>query len=242
MREKHSVHLSVIITVYSETKALAETVERLLRHDRGYINEIILIVSPRSSARCLDICAALAATYKLVSFYRQEHNPGVGRAVRQGMNLAEGEYIALMSADLETEPEAVDRMVKTIEKTGCDAVIASRWLAGGGFKNYKRIKLILNWTFQNIFKRIYGTEIGDLTFGLKIIKKELVDAIAWEGTFHEIFIETTLKPLLYGADMRQVPTVWSGRKEGASKNSFWINWRYVWLAVKLIGKKNTFYD
>jgi dolichol-phosphate mannosyltransferase len=157
----------------------------------------------------------------------------VGRAVREGLAAASGDYIAIMSADLETEPEAVDRMVKEIELTDCQAVIANRWMKGGGFRNYHPLKLVLNWLFQHLFKRIYATDIGDLTYGFKILQKELVDAITWEGTLHEIFIETTLKPLLQNASVRQVPTVWTGRKEGVSKNNFYINCRYVWMAVSL---------
>lgn len=157
----------------------------------------------------------------------------MGWAVREGLAAASGDYIAIMSADLETEPEGVDRMVKQIERTNCQVVIANRWMKGGGFQNYHRLKLVLNWLFQQIFKRIYATDIGDLTYGFKILKKELTDAITWEGTLHEIFIETTLKPLLLNVSISQVPTVWTGRKEGVSKNSFAINCRYVWLGLKL---------
>jgi glycosyltransferase involved in cell wall biosynthesis len=226
------IRLSVVITVYSEESSLEKTIERLMASDRGYIHEILLVVSPRSSRRCLEICRALPAENPRVIFRLQE-NPGVGRAVREGLAAATGDYVAIMSADLETEPEAVDRMVREIERTGCQAVIASRWMKGGGFSHYHPVKLWLNWLFQQIFKRVYATDIGDLTYGFKILQKPLIDAIPWEGTLHEIFIETTLKPLLKNASIRQVPTVWRGREEGVSKNSFYINCRYVWLALRL---------
>ncbi len=221
-----------MITVYSEEEVLLHTVQRLMEQDSGYLHEILLIVSPLSSARCLDICRSLSREYPRLYFHLQTR-PGVGHAVREGMAAATGDYVALMSADLENEPETVGRMVKQIEQTGCQAVIANRWMAGGGFRNYHPLKLALNWGFQNIFKRLYATDIGDLTFGFKILKKDLIDTIDWEGTYHEIFIETTLKPLLQNAAIRQVPTLWTGRQEGISKNSFLINCRYVWLAVKL---------
>lgn len=221
-----------MITVYSEETTLWETVQRLTENDRGYIHEIILMVSPLSSSQCLDICRALAKAYPRIKF-RLQQEPGVGRAVREGMAVATGDYIAIMCADLETEPETVDRMVRKIEQTNCQVVIANRWMKGGGFHNYHPLKLVLNWLFQCLFKRVYATDIGDLTFGFKILKKDLADAITWEGVLHEIFIETTLKPLLKNATICQVPTVWTGRKEGVSKNSFYVNFRYVWLALTL---------
>ncbi|OQX60427.1 MAG: hypothetical protein B5M56_11070 [Desulfococcus sp. 4484_241] len=175
-----NIELSVVITVYSETVSLVETVERLLAQDRGYIREVILVVSPFSSADCMAVCGRLS-----------------------------------------------------IEQTGCDVVVANRWLPGGGFSDYNPVKLVLNWLFQHIFRIVYATRIGDLTFGLKILARDVIDAINWESRLHEIFIETTVKPVRYGYTVEQVPTFWRGRKEGRSRNSFFINLRYVWMAIRV---------
>ncbi|MCP4754563.1 MAG: glycosyltransferase, partial [Proteobacteria bacterium] len=105
------IKLSVVVTVFSETFSLSETVERILKNDRGYISEILLAISPRSSQECIDICQHLNRKYDRIKLHMQKNNPGVGWAIREGMELSQGNYIALLSADLETEPEAVDRMV-----------------------------------------------------------------------------------------------------------------------------------
>ena len=228
------IRLSVVVTVYSETFSVKETVERLLRHDRGHIQEIFLVLSPLSSKESFSVCRELEKTYPLCRIHIQEHPKGVGWAYREGMALARGNYIALMSGDLETEPEAVNRMVRKIEETGADCVVASRWLPGGGFVRYDKTKLALNWLFQKIFRILYWTKLTDLTYGFKILKKEVADAIQWEGTLHEIFIETTVKPLRAGFMCVEVPSVWIGRKEGVSRNTFWRNFRYIRLALKTL--------
>src|SRR6056297_426003 len=109
------IRLSIIITVFSETAALMETIDRLLARDRGYIHEILLVVSPLSSSECRAICRALTENHAPVHLLVQQHNPGVGRAVREGFAAASCTHLAVVSADLETEPEAVDRMVRAIE-------------------------------------------------------------------------------------------------------------------------------
>ena len=227
------IELSVIVTVYSETFSVAETVERLRKLDRGYIKEIILVVSPRSSAESQEICGSLAAD-PLIRMHIQRRNPGAGWALREGMELATGSHIALMSGDLETEPEAVDRMVRKIEQTGCDCVIGNRWLKGGGFQNYNPVKLVLNWIFQMTFRALYRTRLGDLTYGFKILSSQAAKTTDWTGTMHEIFIETTVRPLRRGYRFEQVPTVWIGRREGTSKNTFARNFRYVRLALEVL--------
>ena len=228
------IRLTVVVTVYSETFSVKETVERLLASNRGYILEILLVVAPRPSKESFAVCRDLEKKYPCIKVHVQERTPGVGWAYREGMTLAKGNYIALMSGDLETEPEAVDRMVKKIEETGADCVTASRWLHGGGFVNYDKTKLVLNWMFQKLFRILYRTKLTDLTYGFKILKKEVAKCIEWEGTLHEIFIETTVKPLKAGFVFEEVPSVWIGRKEGVSKNTFWKNFRYIRLAIKTL--------
>src|SRR6185295_3737382 len=89
--------LSVIVTVYSETFSVTETVTRLLQNDRGAIREILLVVSPRSSPECLTICHDLARSNEIVRVHIQQNGPGVGWALREGMSLAKEECVAIMS-------------------------------------------------------------------------------------------------------------------------------------------------
>ena len=235
MRKKMAlsdIKLSIVVTVYSETFSIDETVETLLGGDRGYLKEILLLTSPRASEETFSICKAWVAKEPRVKLVVQKNNPGIGWAYREGMQAATGNYVVLMAGDLETEPAAVDRMVRRLEETGCDEVIANRWLPGGKFTNYDPLKLVLNWIFQKVFRVLYWTRIGDFTFGLKLLSKEVADAVGWEGTMHEICIETTVKPLKMGYYLEQVPTVWVGRKEGRSVNPLWRNFRYVKMGLK----------
>jgi len=149
------------------------------------------------------------------------------------MAAASHELVAIMSADLETEPEAVERMYVKMRQTGADVVIGSRWEDGGGFVNYDRVKWVCNWAFQKIFQVVYGTRLNDLSYGFKLFQYKVIQSIAWESTHHTIYLETTLKPLLEGYNMVQVPTVWIGRREGESVNPFFRNFAYVKLALAL---------
>jgi dolichol-phosphate mannosyltransferase len=228
------IRLSVVVTVYTETFSIHETIRTLLSLDRGYISEILLVVSPKSSAETFAICKEWQEREPRVKILVQKNNPGIGWAYREGMQAATGNYVALMAADLETDPAAVDRMVAKIVETGCDEVVANRWMRGGKFENYDPIKLVLNWIFQNSFKLLFWTDIGDLTFGFKILSKRVVDAIQWTGTLHEICIETTVKPIKMGFYVEQVPAVWIGRREGRSVNTFFRNFRYVRTASDVL--------
>ena len=231
-----NIELSVIITVYSEEKSLAETVAILFKNDTGYIREILLVVAAASSAACQEVCRRLATEDHRVIVVPQKNNQGVGWAIREGFSAARGNYVAIISADLETDPETVAVMVQKIGQTACEVVIADRWLPASRFENYSRGKLILNWLFQHLFRPLLSTSVGDLTYGFKILHQRVVKSIEWEGTRHEIFIETTIKPIKEGFSVTNVPTIWRGRQEGRSKNNFLNNLRYVWLAIKVVSQ------
>jgi dolichol-phosphate mannosyltransferase len=233
-RSAKDIELSVVVTVFSETFSIRETVDILRSHDRGYIKEILLLISPRASQESFAICHQIAREDPRVRVVVQQQNPGIGWAYREGMAAAAGNYVALMAADLETEPAAVDRMVDKIMQTGCDGVIANRWLRGGGFVNYDPTKYVLNWIFQKIFRALFWTKISDLTFGFKILSKEVARTIPWEGTLHEICIETTIKPIERGYRIEQIPSLWVGRQEGQSVNTFFRNFRYVGMAFRTL--------
>lgn len=225
--------LSVVVTVYTESISVIETVDRLIKADGGALREIILVVSPRASAETMRICEQLAECRPMVRLHIQHRVPGVGWALREGMKLATQECVAIMSGDLETEPEAVERMYKKMKETDADLVVGSRWAKGGGFQNYNPVKYVFNWLFQQLFRIVYCTKIDDLTYGFKLLRKRVIDSIEWESAFHEIYIETTIKPLKSGYHLEQVPTVWIGRREGESVNTFFRNFGYVKLALKV---------
>ncbi len=227
------LHLSVVVTVYTETLSVAETVRRLLLNDHGSIREILLVLHPGSSQATKQICADLEAKYDVVRVHIQQKTPGVGWALREGMNAASEQAVCIMAGDLETEPEAVERMFQKMKSTGADVVLGSRWAPHGGFVNYGFVKHILNWMFQRACRVIYSTQMDDLSYGFKILRKRVIESINWECAFHEIFIETTVKPLRRGFHFEQVPTIWVGRTEGASVNTFVRNLKYVSLALKV---------
>jgi hypothetical protein len=87
---RRSVELSVVVTVYSETFSIIETVNRLVAKDRGYLKEILLVVSPKSSPECMAICKDLVRDRPFVKMHIQERNPGCRLGLPRGNAAGEG--------------------------------------------------------------------------------------------------------------------------------------------------------
>ncbi len=214
-----NIELSIIIAVYSETQSVIETIRRLFKMDSGYIKEIILVVAPRSTSACLEICRQLAKDDPRIQCRIQENNPGVGLAFREGIKMARGTHVVVMAADLETEPETVERMVKKVRETDCAAVSPSRWLKGGGFRGYGGWKIAANFLFQKYFMLLFKTPVSDLTLGYKLYKAGIIQMLNLESSGPEMVFESMLKIIRSGGRIEEIPTLWVRRSEGTSKNA-----------------------
>ena len=230
------LRISVVLPVYSETETVRQVVDWLRDQLAERLEEVIIVLSPRSGEPSLAICRELEAADPRVRLHIQQRNPGLGYAVREGLERARGNAVLMIDSDGEMEIETVPRMIAAMLERDCGLVVASRWIKGGGFSGYSPVKYYLNWGFQQFFRILFRTPIHDLTYGFKLIRAEVVRRVAWEGTLHEIACETTLKPIRLGVRVAEVPSRWTARTQGASKNTFLRNFRYVATALKVLAR------
>jgi hypothetical protein len=226
--------LSVVLPVYCETDTVRQIAHWLLRNLDELLAEIVIVVSPRSQPASRAVCEELSREDGRIRVLVQTNNPGLGHAVRQGLERTTGNLVLMMDSDGEMEIETVPVMLAEMANGHHGLVVASRWSKGGGFRGYSKVKYCLNWAFQQLFRTLFWTPVRDLTYGFKLMRGELARGIVWEGTLHEIACETTLKPIRLGVSTGQVPTHWTARTQGVSKNTFWRNFRYVATALRIL--------
>jgi dolichol-phosphate mannosyltransferase len=226
--------ISVVLPVYSETETLRAIVTWLRETLQTQLDEITIVLSPNSQDASRRVCEALVHDDSRIRLHTQEVNPGLGNAVREGLSRTRGNVVLLMDSDGEMEIETVLHMLAEMATGRWGMVVASRWMPGGGFSGYSRLKYRLNWLFQQCFRLLFWTPLSDLTYGFKLMRGELARGIVWEGTLHEIACETTLKPIRLGVPVTQVPSQWTARTQGASKNTFFRNFRYLAMALTIL--------
>jgi glycosyltransferase involved in cell wall biosynthesis len=222
--------VSVLLPVIDETTSLEKTVEVLLAENPKTIHEILIVVCKKTTPEARAICQSLEQQYPGLVQVREQVRPFLGGAMRDAFEWAQGTHVLMMASDLETDPSTVKDLIATAA-SGFDIVTATRWTKTGGFEGYSPLKFVLNWTFQQLFRMLYGTRLSDLTYGFRIFKIQWVKSIAWQELRHPFLLETVLKPLRLGARIVEIPTVWRTRTEGISHNTFWQNFVYFRTAL-----------
>lgn len=225
--------ISVVLPVFSETDSIREVVNGLKDILAGRLLEIVIVMSPKSGPETRAVCEEMVKSDSRIRLQVQQLNPGLGNGVREGYAATTGNWVLNIDSDGEMEMDTVRRMLEKIDTGQYDLVVASRWMKGGGFSGYSPLKYVLNYGFQQLFRILYWTQVNDLTYGFKLMRGELARGIVWVGVMHEIACETTMKPIKLGARACAVPSKWTARVQGQSKNTFWRTFRYVSMALKI---------
>ena len=211
------VAVSVIVPTYREADNLPVLVPRLATalKQAGLSFEII-IVDDNSPDATPQVCAELATQHPVRLEVRTSER-GLSSAVVHGMNLARGDVLVCMDADLSHPPEKVAELVKTLDD-GADFVIGSRYVRGGttaeGWGLFRwlnsKVATLMAWPLTATSDPMAGFfAIGHDTFQAA----RNLDPIGYKIAL-ELLVKCRCK------DVREVPIHFENRLHGASKLSF----------------------
>ena len=172
--------LSIVISAYNEAESLPELFKRIsdvfVSRETKY--EIIVIDdgSTDGTWRTIDECSALYPI-RAVSFRR---NYGKSAALFCGFEMAEGDLVVTMDADLQDSPEELPEMIAMIREGEYD--IVSGWKKKR--HDSKLTKNIPSKIYNATARRITGIKLHDMNCGLKIYKRDVIKNIEVYGEMH----------------------------------------------------------
>lgn len=220
---------TILLPVMDETYSLKETVDTIMKEcETDDIAEVILLLCDRTTNSARMTAEKLVQQYsnRISIFIHNQKLSFVGGAIREGIDMAKGSHLIMMSSDLETDPRVVPVFISKAKEFPDRIITATRWRKGGGFQRYNKIKLLCNLIFERGIGLFYFCRLSDLTYAFRIFPTVLMRHIRWEELKHPFFLETALKPLRLGVKFVEVPAHWVARTEGSSQNTFFANFKY----------------
>lgn len=227
--------VSIILPAINETTSFRETVDVILKTcHKNDLCEFLIVLCDKTTPDCVqtanEICNMNSGV--ATSIYYQQR-PFVGAAMQEAFERVKGSHVVMMSTDLETDPHLIKVFIERATRNPDHIITTSRWIKGGGFEGYSKIKLISNFIFQRIIAILFGCKNTDLTYGYRIFPTKLMQSIIWEEAKHPFFLETALKPLRLCVKIDEIPAKWVARVEGESQNSFFKNFEYFRTAYRI---------
>lgn len=228
--------LHIVIPALNEEASIEETLRQIVTHVNMPCE--IIVVNDHSTDRTAEIVRAFAEQYTWVRLVDNEGPGGFSNALQVGYQTAGEGAIVTMMADLCDDPRSLKAMYDMINQ-GYDVVGGSRYMPGGRLEaEENRLKSMLSRSAGLSLRRLARIPIHDVTNAFKMYRSGILKSIAIEESGFACSMEITIKAILKGAQVGEIPTVWRGRQAGKSKFSIikganpYLRWYFWAIALR----------
>lgn len=207
--------ISAVVPVFNEQESLPEFYKRLATSLSKLGSYEILFIDDGSTDNSLNILKKYASKDKHVKIFSFRKNQGKSEGLTLGFQMAKGEYIVTLDADLQDVPEEIGNLYKKT-KEGYELVC--------GWRKDRRDpihKVISSKFFNYIAKFFWGLDLHDYNCGLKLYSGEAAKSLRLYGGMHRF-----IPLLVYGQGflVTETPVVHKPRAYGKSKYGFSKLW------------------
>ena len=195
-------------------------------------DDVVLVIDDNSPDGTGEIADRLAADHDWVHVLHRARKEGLGPAYLAGFKRAldlGAELVMEMDCDFSHDPADVPRL--TAATDDADLVIGSRYVPGGGTRNWGLVRRLISRGGSLYAQLLLGAPVRDLTGGFKCYRRgvlETIDLDAIHSKGYAFQIETTYRAIRAGFRVAEVPIVFVDRQVGGSKMSKAIVLEAVW--------------
>ena len=202
--------LSVVVPVYNEAESLAELDVRL----RAVLDRVgepaeILLIDDGSRDGSWQRMVAIGNSDPRYRMVRLRRNYGQSAALAAGIDLARGEFVVLMDADLQNDPDDIPNLLATVRE-GFDLVSGWRKNRHDDYISRRLPSEIAN----RIIARVTGVPLHDVGCTLKMYRAEYIKDVQIYGEMHR-FLPALVKQA--GGTITEIVVNHHARKYGTSK-------------------------
>ena len=205
--------LSIVVPTYNERDRLGDLVEAIFSAYRAAdLDAELIVVDDNSPDGTGALADDLAKRYRLQVIHRAG-KLGLGTAVVAGFDAARSNIVGVIDADLSHPPSLLPKMLAIMTSTSADIVIGSRYISGGGTRNWPFGRLILSRLACLMARPL--TPVQDATSGYFLIRRDLARGVQISAGGFKICLELLVRGR--PASVVEVPYVFEGRTAGESK-------------------------
>jgi len=232
--------LFVVIPTYSELENLRSLIPRLeSMFSYSGIDGKVLIVDDNSPDGTAEFIRGLEKEKRNIHLLLRPGKMGIGSAYRDGFNYiikkSDVDYVSQMDADGSHPPDLIPEMIKKLEETGADVVVASRKIEGGKAQDWPWRRRLTSWGANLLARAVAGVGVKDSTSGYRMFRASALSRIdlASSQVGYSFQVEMVARCRRAGLMVVEIPFTFTDRRKGRSK----LSWReivgFAWTMVKL---------
>jgi dolichol-phosphate mannosyltransferase len=211
----------IVVPTYNERDNVVDIAERLLAALPGTDLLFVDDNSPDGTGAVLD---ELAAGQRRLHVMHRAGKLGLGTAYVEGFRWGlarDYDYLFEMDADGSHDPSYLPTMLALAED-GADVVVGSRYVPGGGTRNWGLGRKLISRGGSLYARTILGVDVRDVTAGFVCWRRAALEAIDLQtisSNGYSFQIEMNHRALQRGLHLVETPIVFEDRRVGQSKMS-----------------------
>lgn len=211
----------IIIPTYNEIENIEAITSAVMSLSPDYHMLIVDDGSPDGTGAKVK---ELQGQYKdRLHLLEREGKQGLGTAYIAGFKygLENGyDLIMEMDADFSHNPNDVPRLIAAVKEDGVGMVVGSRYVKGGGFRNWNKYRLMLSYGASMYTRLITGMPVKDPTAGFVVYRRTVLESmdlnkITFVGYAFQIEMKYYVHSL--GNKIQEIPITFVDRELGTSK-------------------------
>jgi dolichol-phosphate mannosyltransferase len=193
----------------------------------------LIVVDDNSPDGTWKLAQELTLEYPQLKVMRRERERGLSTAVIRGWQVARGDVLGVIDADLQHPPEVLLQLWQEMHR-GADLAVASRHVEGGGVSEWSIIRRFLSRGAQMLGLIILPKAIGRLSdpmSGYFMVRRDAIAGKSLSPVGYKILIEVTARGRIRW--IGEVGYVFRERQAGASKVSWKQYIEYIQHLLRL---------
>ncbi|MBN1312193.1 MAG: polyprenol monophosphomannose synthase [Anaerolineae bacterium] len=217
-----SEQVIVIVPTYNEAENIVPLVSQVFQQ-KG-VDRVVIVddCSPDGTGQVAE--GMVAREPNRVSVVHRAGKLGLGTAYIAGFRRAfdyGATRVITMDADFSHQPSYIPAMLRMSKS--CDLVIGSRYVPGGGSRNWGISRRVLSRSANAIARITLGLAAHDCTAGFRCYDSELLQLIDLDvirSNGYSFLVEMLFLCQKTGASVGEVPIIFEDRHFGRSKISY----------------------
>jgi dolichol-phosphate mannosyltransferase len=227
----------VVLPTYNERENIEPIVTAIL----GQATDLeVLVVDDNSPDGTGAIVDRLAAAHpQRVHVMHRAGKRGLGTAYIEGFGWAlarDYDYVFEMDADFSHDPADLLRLRSPLVNGRADASVGSRWVPGGGTRNWSFLRTFISRGGSVYARLILGVPVRDLTSGFKCFSRRVLERLDLEtvgSNGYAFQVEMNFRCHRHGFRVAEVPIMFVDRRVGKSKMGSHIVTEAMTMVLKL---------
>jgi dolichol-phosphate mannosyltransferase len=211
----------VIIPTYNEKENIETILQAIYDLQQNFH---VLVIDDGSPDGTADIVRQLQARFDHTVFLEERQGKqGLGTAYIHGFKWGTKRgynFIFEMDADFSHNPADLPRLYDACKNGGADVAIGSRYVKGGGVKNWPWDRIALSKGGSIYTRMILWMPVSDQTAGFMCYRKEVLETINLDEIHfvgYAFQIEMKFAAWKLGFKLKEVPIHFEDRRFGESK-------------------------